>query len=134
MTIEYDPNAGLLTQGQYDFYIRAASEKRTKNDHPMLMVAMEIYDNKNNKYEVRDYFMFVPQWMYKVRKFCESIGVNFESGKIDPEELSGKKGRAEIVQKYDEQFGAQNKVSKYLKMSTEQNTVDESFEDDDLPF
>jgi hypothetical protein len=140
MTIEYDPMGNLLPQGDYEFYVVHASEGQTRNGKPMLKMAYEVYDSKGGKHEIRDFIVVVPSYIFKLKQLCDSVGVNFEKGSIDADQFVGLKGKLSLKQDYDEDYGAQNRVAKYLKMSENQKTaekvaeVDHGDMDQDIPF
>lgn len=120
MTIEYNPRLNLLPQGDYDFYIVAAQEAVTKNGHPMLKVAFNVHDDEGKKHEIRDFIVINSSYIFKLEQFSQSIGHDFNSGEIDATDLINKKGRFTLKQELDENYGAKNRVSKYLKKNNQE--------------
>jgi hypothetical protein len=128
----------LLPEGDHMFVVEDAQELQSKSGNPMVKLTLRIiHDDK--KFTIFDWIVCTKSWMFKLRKFCESIDMleMYDSGKIKASSLVGKRGVAIIGCKNDKKYGWQNSVESYIleedKNNTANNTTSEII-DDDLPF
>jgi hypothetical protein len=134
--IEYDPNGNFLKEGTYNFVITNAVERTSKNNDPMIAIEIEIKNN-DQTYMLRDFVVVVPKMLWRLKQLCKSIGIDFMKGKISDSELLGKKGDVEVVLQETEDYGPQNRISRYIEKITLDDSDDKDDSentDDDLPF
>lgn len=143
----------LLPDADYEFTIKTAEEKMSKSNNPMFFVLLVIKDPATGSEKgIFDYLLSEGNMSFKLKYFCESIGIlhEYEAGFVSEDMLIGQSGRAKIVTqkgaaKNDgtgENYADKNVVKEYLKpyinsVSKEKTLVPESAKDtfeDEIPF
>lgn len=88
----------LLDDGIYEFTVAKATAKESKSGNPMIELALTVWDNLGKEHFVYDYLVGTNNMVWKVRHFCDSIGLTkeFEDGKFNEILAQGKSGKAQI--------------------------------------
>lgn len=136
----------MLEPGIYNFTVSKAESKRSKSGNPMIELTLKVFDNNGKEFNVFDYLIAMPSMNWKIRHFCDSVGLTkeYESGKFDEYLAVGRSGKVDIVfQKGKAKDGGgfykdKNAVEDYVM--TDQGAqkynaapVDD-FKDDSIPF
>jgi hypothetical protein len=139
--------SGLYPAGTYDFEVLEAQDQTSKSGNEMIMLKIAIFNSDGASRHCFDYLVSTPGASFKVRHFCESVGIlsQYESGEIDTDTLVGRSGRAKIkIDKGNGDFPAKNAVVDYVKAEStmhdaagervvQRQTVSEEL-DDSIPF
>lgn len=121
--IQAAQNDHLLPEGTYPFKVRQATAKVSQNLNPMIKVELEIII-PGGALIINDYLMETGKMIYKLKHFCESVGVSdqYEKGQIDLNGLKNKSGEALVfVQKGQARkdgagfYADKNAISDYVK-------------------
>lgn len=101
--------------GTYEYTIDEAEDAVSKNGNEMIHATLSIYNDAGHKRILHEYFVNTAAW--KIKQLCESCGLidRFNSGELEPYELVGKTGRANIVIESSVGFDDKNKVAAYIK-------------------
>ena len=143
----------LLKEGIYDALISKSLDTISSNTgNPMMDMTITVFDEQGKPHDIRDFLVFTPKMMWKVRRCAESAGVleeyelqkfcsepilqksvkvkvGIESGSVIPEDkLKGKP--------FGSKYPDKNKIEDYIKKSDKNpsNPEGERLEDDDVPF
>ena len=132
----------ILLPGVYDFEVLEANDRISKKGNPMLELLLNIAEytpeGSLKNYWVRDYILSDNQ--PRLFELCEAINMlgDYERGVLDPVDLQGKCGRAEIIIRKDKegQYPDQNSVKKYIakKFESQEPSKQAQSLDDDIPF
>ena len=104
--------------GDYDFEVHDASEELSKaSGREQIKLTLYVFNEDGNKRTVFDYLGSDEKSAWKVRHFCEAIGLldDYESGELDVRDIEGKTGRCKLrVKSAQGNFPAGNQVGDYL--------------------
>lgn len=137
-------NRSLLTDGIYPFVVKAVEEQCSKSGILMLKVKLVVVAAENDMRVIFDYLLATEQMMFKLKHFCESIGIGdkYNQGGFEPSDCIERSGRVKIgIQKgaaKDDGSGFypdKNSVKDYVKseeVETPKNKVSNEPDDDIL--
>lgn len=144
MTEEQIKLFSLMDAGTYDFEVLKATETSSKAGNQMIKLDIKVWDRNGKEHYIFDYLVSTPNMMYKIKHFCEAIGMQREylDGKFEPQQCEKRVGKAEIyVKKGDPKqeggsYPDKNAIKDYIPKSINQinNEPKKEFVDDDLPF
>lgn len=93
----------LLDDGIYNFTITKATGKMSKpkpgkESSPMIELQITVWDNLGHEHYLYDYLIGSRNMAWKVRHFCEAVGLSkeYESGQFNEYMAQGKSGKAQI--------------------------------------
>jgi hypothetical protein len=131
----------LIDPGSYNFEVLKATNKTSSKGNPMMEMQLKVWDNNGKEHIIYDYLLSSPTWAFKIKHFCESIGLSYDKGGFETWDCENKFGKCEIIiqkgaKKEDGSFYPEkNSVKDYIKKdnlpSTSKNNLDMN---DDLPF
>jgi hypothetical protein len=146
MTEEELTRINLLDPGMYDFHVIDAVFKSSSAGNQMVRLFIGVWDINGHEHTILDYLVRTEKMLYKTKHFCESVGLDYGSGKFDTDECLGKCGKVEIIivdTKPDGKGGhypAKNAVKDYIKLDPNSvehfknnKPINNSF-DDAIPF
>lgn len=110
--MRYNKSAGLFPDGEYDATIVTAEEKLSKQQNPMIELLVRVYGSNGMKIEVSDWVGEYAIW--KLKHLSASVGHDFDSGSIDPQDLIDRNIRVKLGTQKDEKFGEQNRILDYV--------------------
>lgn len=124
----------LIPDGEYEFEVFDAIDETSKNGNEMIHVVLLV--NKNEKkYYIHDYLMDTADMAFKLRHFCDSIGIieDFNSGNIESNKIKSKKGIAKIIINQDKKgiYNPKNVIRDYI---VNKSIKSEDIFNDELPF
>ncbi len=134
-------NRGLLPDGIYPFIVREVKQEVSKSNNNMLKVVISVTGQNNDRRNVVDYLLATDEMMFKLRHFCETVGLEkeYESGSFMPNQFINRGGFAKIGTKKgnakDDGSGFypdKNTVKDYVKLADVKKTLDgnAAFNDD----
>jgi len=150
MTEEEIKSLNIMDSGIYDFEVIKAEQSISKSGNPMIKLMLKVWDTNGREHIIYDYLVSTSNMMYKIKHFCESVGLEdkYKLGTFDENDCVGKCGKVDIIiQKgqsspnggnYPDKNTARDYISKIemnepkIKSSKENNFVDSNL--DDLPF
>lgn len=117
---------GLVPEGEYRFEVAKATSKMSNGGNPMIELVLKVWDKNGSEQQVYDYLVSTPKMMFKVKHFCDSVGLTQEylKGHFQDWQCTGKSGRAYIVvtkgKPNDEggMYPDKNSVRDYIKSTT----------------
>lgn len=92
-------NRHLLPDGIYPFIVKEIEEYISSKGNPMLKVRLGVLDNENGEERnILDYLLSTDQMIFKLKHFCEAIGLGKEylAGKLDLEKCLNRSGECVI--------------------------------------
>jgi len=111
--VKFNPDDATFPEGLYDCFFIEAVEKSSKSGNPMIDVTCQVFLG-NKSQLIHDYFVHdVQGHLTRLNKLCKAIGHDFKSGEITPDQIKGKNCKAYIKVHDDDQYGMQNKISRY---------------------
>lgn len=130
----------LLPDGEYEFLVKKAEDKVSKNLNDMILLHISIWDKSGKEHFIKDYLM--EAIAYKIKHFCEAVGLTaeYEAGEFDARHCENLTGKCKVIieQQKDTAYPPKNVIKDYIpesKASLEKMTAKaEPFLDDNLPF
>lgn len=113
-THEPQEATAMLEAGVYDATIHSAEEKTSKKGSPMIELCLDVYAPSGEPVPVYDYLVSAPKAAWKIRNFCEAIGLDYEAGAIDAEALVDQNIKVKIGVEKQEGYDPKNKVITYI--------------------
>lgn len=136
-------------EGQYEFLINQATEKKSSKGNDMIELELTIYKGQGTR-KIRSWLVFMDSMQWSVRHFYESIGkiAEYDSGIIDAQKLIGSRGVCFLkIDEYekDGEVKLTNKVDGWVKpenvisnkaSGSNQKDISKSveIEEDSIPF
>lgn len=137
-------------EGQYEFLINQATEKKSSKGNDMIELELTIYKGQGTR-KIRSWLVFMDSMQWSVRHFYESIKkiAEYDSGIIDAQKLVGSRGVCFLkIDEYekDGKVNMTNKVDGWVKpenvienkasgtTAPKAKPVVEEEEEDDIPF
>lgn len=144
----------LLEPGIYNFQVLDAINKPSQSSgNPMITLKLNVWDDNGKEYKITDYLVSQKNCAWKIKHFCESVGLikEYEDHKFDENLCLDKCGKASIVYQigkeipYDKLNGKpigtrypdKNAVEDYVvtdKGANMAKSANDSFRDCDVPF
>lgn len=140
--LEEMKNAHLLKDGEYEFVVKEVFEEVSQAGNPMLKVLIGIYVERIT-YNIKDFLITTGKMSYKLRHFCESIGMGkqYQEGKFLTKDCINRKGRVLIGLDKGKpredgtgNYPDRNKVVDYIKDANVASSKNSEFVDDDISF
>lgn len=106
----------LLAEGEYDFQIIEVIARSSHAGNPMLEISINLTSETGDQVFVKDFLVSMPKMVWKIKRFCECIGLKeeYKKGKIEPDALKGLKGRAQVCIEKKDNFPPRNKIKDYI--------------------
>ncbi len=135
-------NRDLLADGIYPFTVKSIEQQESKSGNPMLKVRIGVMPKEGEERNIFDYLVSTEQMMFKIKHFCETIGLEdkYTKGNFAPIDCLNRSGKVKIgVQKGGPKpdgsgfFPDKNSVKDYVKLGEEvakEAKVEEEFNDD----
>lgn len=138
-------NRDLLPDGVYPFVVETIDTQNSKSGNLMLKVRIGVFKDMNDKRSIIDYLVPTDQMMFKLKHFCESIGLikEYENGSFVISSCINRTGKVRIgVQKGSAKIDGtgfypdKNSVKDYVKAEEKvvKNPVVDSTLNDDIAF
>ena len=91
-------NRTLLADGIYPFVVKSVEEQVSKSSILMLKVKLLVVAAENDVRVIFDYLLATEQMMFKLKHFCESIGIadKYEKGSFEPSDCIERSGKVKI--------------------------------------
>lgn len=111
----FDPRASdaPLARGRHEAEIIAAEARTSRAGNPMLDMTYRVA-GPTGEVALKDYLVSTPRSKWKIKRFCQTLGLDFEAGKIDPLSLIGRRLSVEVGIEDDGQGRDRNVVSDYI--------------------
>lgn len=120
-------NFVLFPKGDYDFEVIKAHDKTSMSGNDMIELELDIFDSNGNKCRVYDYLL--EKIAYKLKHFCDSVGLTteYEKGTLVADMCLNRNGKCRVDIKHDNTgvYSDKNIIKDYLPAD-----IDKS----DLPF
>lgn len=88
----------LMDEGIYQGKINKVSTRRSSTGNPMAELGIEVYDKDGKLHYLKDYLVFTPKMLWKIRHAAESAKLikEFEEKKFHPLQLEDKNVMVEV--------------------------------------
>ena len=138
-------NEDLLPEGDYSFTVITTEEQFSKSGNSMLKVRLKIVSAEHGERTIYDYLVNTPKMMFKIKHFCEAIGLEeqYSKGNFSANDCIDRSGKVTIgVQKGNAKpdgsgfYPDKNSVQDYVKSDSVvvKKAPAEDFHDDAIPF
>ena len=125
------PERIILPVGVYSFEVKNATPKTSKAGNPMITLQLTVNGNGKTA-TVFDYLVGTQKTFFKVKNFCESVGIAsvlVADGVLDAADIVGRKGACKLqIEPAQDGYPEKNVVDFYEVKQFDPN------DDDDLPF
>lgn len=137
------PKDPVFPKGEYEFKVHSAEAAVSNAGNQMIRVTIRLeafQDGKPISNLTNDWLLLEGKTAYKLRHFCESIGMgeDYEKGEIDIESMKGRRGVADVYidKSTDDRYPDKNKVNDYVVDNTrvKKPVVKNEIIDDAIPF
>lgn len=106
----------LLPEGRYSFKVSKAEDTVSKKGNPMIKLTLNVTDDNNRSYIIRDYLM--EQISYKLKHCADACGLaeKYRSGELVGSDFKGKEGLLFLRIEEDKtgQYPDKNAVKDYI--------------------
>lgn len=106
----------LLPDGEYDFFVQTATQKKSKNGNDMIELKLDVSSPAGRHGIIYDYL--TPSMLYKIKHFCDATNLTdlYNEGYLPPDKLENKKGKLTLRIQIDKtgQYGPRNSVVDYI--------------------
>jgi hypothetical protein len=107
--------------GEYDFEVNDAADDVSKaSGREQIKLTLHVFNEDGGKRTVFDYLGSDEKSQWKVRHFCEAVGLirHYEKGELDVYDITGKTGRLHLaVKRATSEYPANNTVRDYIAMA-----------------
>lgn len=142
----------LLDDGEYDAVVKMASRRMSKSGNVMADMVLSVFDSNGHPTDVRDFLVFMPTMLWKIKHFCDSSGQEqlYAEEKFCPENAAMQHVRVRIGRQtgneipedklngkpYGSRYPDKNVVEDYIagKSATPPARKEDNFHDDQIPF
>ena len=104
----------LLPAGDYDAVVKRAELKTSSQGNEMIELILTCYGVGGIRSDVKDYLVFAPGALYRIKQFCESADLDFGRGELEAEECLGRNVRVSVGISKQTGYADKNKVADYL--------------------
>lgn len=124
----------VLPAGVYKYEVRNVVYKINRNNEPMWEVQISFPEHPEARW-VYDYITEKESMMWKFNQIFDSVGLTTAEDTADLKYIIGDTGQVELSVEQSDQYGARNRVKKYLKDKTPMpDTGPQVVKEEDLPF
>lgn len=68
----------LLEKGEYEALVKISTPSKSASGNDMADMILAVFDKQGNATEVRDFLVFTPKTLWKIKHFCDSAGLQKE--------------------------------------------------------
>lgn len=88
----------LLEDGEYDAVVKVATPSMSKSQNAMADMTLAVFDKMGNAHDIRDFLVFTPNMLWKVKHFCDSAGLEqlYLDEKFTPEHAANQHVRVKV--------------------------------------
>ena len=110
------PSRSVFPPGEYDAVVKKAEEQQSNAGNEMMKLVLTCHGPKGTT-DVFDYLVSTETWAWKLRHFCESAGIDYYSGDLEPYDCEGRNVRVKLSIEKRQGYPDKNKVEDYLPRS-----------------
>jgi hypothetical protein len=123
----------MLPPATYDAVVGRAEEKVSQAGNEMIELVLRVYGPDGATVPVYDYLISSESSAWKIRHFCGSAGLDYESGELTAEQCLERNVRVilAITQDKKKQYPDKNTVKDYVERNGDSK---HGTADDDIPF
>lgn len=141
--MQYNPNdlkeMPPIKEGRYVFKVANAEEQTSKNGNPMIKLDISVRISDYKSLPIFDYLVSTERALFKIKQFCQSVGLDFAGGSISVDDVIGKQGEALFMHETGSDGRKYLKVAKYISIDepqphTEPQEQEQPIDDSDIPF
>jgi|TARA_R100000093_G_C1923579_1_gene66432 hypothetical protein len=119
-----------FAEGIYHFKVKTCEKVTFSTGNQGMAVELDIWNSEGVGFTTRENLVTTaPKAKWKLREFCNSLGLDFDDEDLDTKDFPDKKGKLEMVRKPGDKWLS---VDNYLSVDAVANTVDDN--GDDLRF
>lgn len=108
-----------VKEGRYQFKVANACEKVSKTSgNPMIEIELSVTVGHMRTIKVFDYLLGIDSCLFKVKQFCESVGIDFNDGNIEVDDVLGVNGEALFKYELSSNGREYLKVIRYISRDT----------------
>lgn len=103
--------------GNYDFTVQEASEGISSGGNEMIKLTLHVFNRDGNKRTVFDYLLATDSSQWKVRHFCDAVGLTkqYEAGELDVNDIVQRSGELSLrIKPAANGYPAGNQVGDYI--------------------
>lgn len=91
--------SNLLAEGSYPFLVKDVTQKVSAAGNPMLELKLAVYDQNKAEHLITDYLVSTDKMAYKLRHFCEAIGLinEYAKGCFNPTQCIMRRGYLQVI-------------------------------------
>lgn len=133
-----------IKEGRYSFKVANANETTSKNSgNPMIKVELSVNVGYMKAITINDYLVGIASCLFKVKQFCDCVGIDFNNGNLEIDDVLGAMGEAIFVNETGDNGKKYLKVAKYVSANEppaedgseqEQGQSQVPSRGDDIPF
>jgi len=121
------PLAAPLREGRFKFVIVSAVEGTSKSgNHVIRLKYLVRSGNDNRTRRSNDVISTHPNSLWKVKSFCDCMGIDYTSGEIDVRELYGATGEAHFIVKLTSEGRPYLAPQYYISAEGATNEIDDT--------
>lgn len=127
-----DSNYPVLPKGKYQFEVKNVEYTRSKKNEPMYKIQLRVEGEQD--VTVWDYIVENEKNIWKFEQFLKSIDMYKENMDVNPAVMNrtvGSIGECAVSVENNEDFGARNRIERYINVPKKPTTEISS---EDLPF
>ncbi len=115
----------LIAEGEYQFEVLDAREKRSSSGNDMLNLKLRLFIN-NRHIVYWTTIVLTPKMFFMLEHFCKTTGMpeKIDEGRVMAQDCLGKQGKIYIVQRMDKDTGELTNQTKDFVKPEENNFVD----------
>jgi hypothetical protein len=124
-------SARLIDPGDYHAVVKRAEEKISKKGNPQIELIITVYPNDGEgPVDVYDYLSSTEAAQWKVRSFCASSGLDYDSGELLAEHCRGQNIQVRTSVSRQHGYPDKNKIDDYLPLDAPLDTTKNPADDD----
>ncbi len=143
-------NMNLLPEGMYQFKVHGVESSTadgkqlvSKSGNQMIKITLKVLDATGRERLITDYLVALESMVFKIKHFCESLGLDYNKGSFQPNACLGMKGKLQLViqkgkkkDNSEEYYSDKNSVKDYVpKENADSKPKDAKDEfNDDIPW
>ena len=88
----------LMEDGTYDALVTNVNERPSSTGNAMGELSLDVYDNEGKVHALKDYLVFTPKMLWKIKHAADSAGFSkeFEAKQFRPRMLEGKNVKVNV--------------------------------------
>jgi len=116
-----------FAEGIYHFKVKTCVKTTFSTGNQGMALEFDIWNSEGVGFNTRENIVTTaPKAKWKLREFCNSLGVDYDDEDLDTDDFVDKKGKLDMIRKPGDKWLS---VDNYLSVDAAENTVDDKGED-----